>query len=52
MKFFALGIGLDGEGSHPAAWRRANHPPSASQERGVYRTEYTSTTLRGHLVTP
>jgi hypothetical protein len=27
---FALGIELDGEGSHPAAWRRANHPPSES----------------------
>jgi alkanesulfonate monooxygenase SsuD/methylene tetrahydromethanopterin reductase-like flavin-dependent oxidoreductase (luciferase family) len=24
---FALGIELDAEGSHPAAWRRANHPP-------------------------
>jgi alkanesulfonate monooxygenase SsuD/methylene tetrahydromethanopterin reductase-like flavin-dependent oxidoreductase (luciferase family) len=23
----ALGIELDGEGSHPAAWRRAGHPP-------------------------
>ena len=30
MSIFALGIELDGEGSHPAAWRRANHPPSAS----------------------
>jgi alkanesulfonate monooxygenase SsuD/methylene tetrahydromethanopterin reductase-like flavin-dependent oxidoreductase (luciferase family) len=27
---FALGIELDGEGSHPAAWRRANHPPAES----------------------
>jgi alkanesulfonate monooxygenase SsuD/methylene tetrahydromethanopterin reductase-like flavin-dependent oxidoreductase (luciferase family) len=24
-----LGIELDGEGSHPAAWRRAGHPPVA-----------------------
>jgi hypothetical protein len=30
MSIFALGIELDGEGSHPAAWRRANHPPSES----------------------
>ena len=28
MSAFAIGIELDGEGSHPAAWRRANHPPS------------------------
>jgi alkanesulfonate monooxygenase SsuD/methylene tetrahydromethanopterin reductase-like flavin-dependent oxidoreductase (luciferase family) len=30
MSVFALGIELDGEGSHPAAWRRATHPPSES----------------------
>jgi alkanesulfonate monooxygenase SsuD/methylene tetrahydromethanopterin reductase-like flavin-dependent oxidoreductase (luciferase family) len=30
MSVFALGIELDGEGSHPAAWRSANHPPSES----------------------
>jgi alkanesulfonate monooxygenase SsuD/methylene tetrahydromethanopterin reductase-like flavin-dependent oxidoreductase (luciferase family) len=30
MSVFALGIELDGEGSHPAAWRRAHHPPSGS----------------------
>jgi alkanesulfonate monooxygenase SsuD/methylene tetrahydromethanopterin reductase-like flavin-dependent oxidoreductase (luciferase family) len=30
MSIFALGIELDGEGSHPAAWRRAHHPPSES----------------------
>jgi alkanesulfonate monooxygenase SsuD/methylene tetrahydromethanopterin reductase-like flavin-dependent oxidoreductase (luciferase family) len=30
MSVFALGIELDGEGTHPAAWRRANHPPSES----------------------
>jgi alkanesulfonate monooxygenase SsuD/methylene tetrahydromethanopterin reductase-like flavin-dependent oxidoreductase (luciferase family) len=30
MSVFALGIELDGEGSHPAAWRHANHPPSDS----------------------
>jgi alkanesulfonate monooxygenase SsuD/methylene tetrahydromethanopterin reductase-like flavin-dependent oxidoreductase (luciferase family) len=30
MSVFALGIELDGEGSHPAAWRRASHPPSES----------------------
>ena len=30
MSVFALGIELDGEGSHPAAWRRANHAPSES----------------------
>jgi alkanesulfonate monooxygenase SsuD/methylene tetrahydromethanopterin reductase-like flavin-dependent oxidoreductase (luciferase family) len=30
MSVFALGIELDGEGSHPAAWRRAHHPPSES----------------------
>ena len=30
MSIFALGIELDGEGSHPAAWRRASHPPSES----------------------
>lgn len=35
MKYFALGIELDGEGSHPAAWRRANHPPSASPAGGT-----------------
>jgi alkanesulfonate monooxygenase SsuD/methylene tetrahydromethanopterin reductase-like flavin-dependent oxidoreductase (luciferase family) len=30
VSVFALGIELDGEGSHPAAWRRAKHPPSES----------------------
>ena len=30
MSVFALGIELDGEGSHPAAWRRAHHPPAES----------------------
>nr|WP_296773154.1 LLM class flavin-dependent oxidoreductase [Rhodococcus sp. (in: high G+C Gram-positive bacteria)] len=30
MSIFALGIELDGEGSHPAAWRRAGHAPSES----------------------
>jgi alkanesulfonate monooxygenase SsuD/methylene tetrahydromethanopterin reductase-like flavin-dependent oxidoreductase (luciferase family) len=30
VSVFALGIELDGEGSHPAAWRRANHPPNES----------------------
>jgi alkanesulfonate monooxygenase SsuD/methylene tetrahydromethanopterin reductase-like flavin-dependent oxidoreductase (luciferase family) len=30
MSVFALGIELDGEGSHPASWRRAHHPPSES----------------------
>ena len=30
MSVFALGIELDGEGSHPAAWRHANHPPNDS----------------------
>jgi alkanesulfonate monooxygenase SsuD/methylene tetrahydromethanopterin reductase-like flavin-dependent oxidoreductase (luciferase family) len=30
VSVFALGIELDGEGSHPAAWRRASHPPSES----------------------
>jgi alkanesulfonate monooxygenase SsuD/methylene tetrahydromethanopterin reductase-like flavin-dependent oxidoreductase (luciferase family) len=30
MSIFALGIELDGEGGHPAAWRRANHPPTES----------------------
>jgi alkanesulfonate monooxygenase SsuD/methylene tetrahydromethanopterin reductase-like flavin-dependent oxidoreductase (luciferase family) len=30
VSVFALGIELDGEGRHPAAWRRANHPPSES----------------------
>jgi alkanesulfonate monooxygenase SsuD/methylene tetrahydromethanopterin reductase-like flavin-dependent oxidoreductase (luciferase family) len=30
MSVFALGIELDGEGSHAAAWRRAHHPPSES----------------------
>ncbi|HEX7823952.1 MAG TPA: LLM class flavin-dependent oxidoreductase [Mycobacterium sp.] len=28
MSGLAIGIELDGEGVHPAAWRRANHPPS------------------------
>jgi alkanesulfonate monooxygenase SsuD/methylene tetrahydromethanopterin reductase-like flavin-dependent oxidoreductase (luciferase family) len=28
VSVFALGIELDGEGSHPAAWRHAKHPPS------------------------
>jgi alkanesulfonate monooxygenase SsuD/methylene tetrahydromethanopterin reductase-like flavin-dependent oxidoreductase (luciferase family) len=31
MSSFAVGIELDGEGSHPAAWRRAHRPPSASR---------------------
>jgi alkanesulfonate monooxygenase SsuD/methylene tetrahydromethanopterin reductase-like flavin-dependent oxidoreductase (luciferase family) len=30
MSILALGVELDGEGSHPAAWRRADHPPSES----------------------
>jgi alkanesulfonate monooxygenase SsuD/methylene tetrahydromethanopterin reductase-like flavin-dependent oxidoreductase (luciferase family) len=30
VSIFAVGIELDGEGGHPAAWRRANHPPSES----------------------
>jgi alkanesulfonate monooxygenase SsuD/methylene tetrahydromethanopterin reductase-like flavin-dependent oxidoreductase (luciferase family) len=30
MSVFALGIELNGEGGHPAAWRRAQHPPSES----------------------
>ncbi|MCW2650991.1 MAG: nitrilotriacetate monooxygenase, component [Mycobacterium sp.] len=30
MSVFALCIELDGEGNHPAAWRRAHHPPSES----------------------
>lgn len=30
MSVFALGIELDGEGRHPAAWRRAHHAPSES----------------------
>jgi alkanesulfonate monooxygenase SsuD/methylene tetrahydromethanopterin reductase-like flavin-dependent oxidoreductase (luciferase family) len=33
VSVFALGIELDGEGCHPAAWRRANHPPSESLSR-------------------
>jgi alkanesulfonate monooxygenase SsuD/methylene tetrahydromethanopterin reductase-like flavin-dependent oxidoreductase (luciferase family) len=28
VSVFALGIELDGEGTHPQAWRRASHPPS------------------------
>jgi alkanesulfonate monooxygenase SsuD/methylene tetrahydromethanopterin reductase-like flavin-dependent oxidoreductase (luciferase family) len=28
VSILALGIELDGEGSHPAAWRRAHHPLS------------------------
>ena len=28
MSVFALGIELDGEGSHPAGWRRAAHAPT------------------------
>jgi hypothetical protein len=70
VSIFALGIELDGEGSHPAArWVRAGATDGyispyivpggldeifewlvpELQERGVYRTEYTSTTLRDHL---
>jgi alkanesulfonate monooxygenase SsuD/methylene tetrahydromethanopterin reductase-like flavin-dependent oxidoreductase (luciferase family) len=30
VSVFALGIELDGEGGHPAAWRRANHAPNKS----------------------
>ena len=30
MNVLALGIELDGEGNHPAAWRRAKHAPSES----------------------
>jgi alkanesulfonate monooxygenase SsuD/methylene tetrahydromethanopterin reductase-like flavin-dependent oxidoreductase (luciferase family) len=30
VSVFALAIELDGEGNHPAAWRRANHPPNES----------------------
>ena len=27
MTVFAVGIELDGEGTHPAAWRRSSHRP-------------------------
>src|ERR1700759_469198 len=37
MSIFALGIELDGEGRHPAAWRRANHPPSESLDARTLR---------------
>jgi alkanesulfonate monooxygenase SsuD/methylene tetrahydromethanopterin reductase-like flavin-dependent oxidoreductase (luciferase family) len=30
VSVFALAIELDGEGSHPAAWRRAKRPPNES----------------------
>jgi hypothetical protein len=30
MSIFGLGVELDGEGRHPAAWRRAGHPPRES----------------------
>lgn len=30
MSIFGVAVELDGEGAHPAAWRRAGHPPSAS----------------------
>jgi alkanesulfonate monooxygenase SsuD/methylene tetrahydromethanopterin reductase-like flavin-dependent oxidoreductase (luciferase family) len=30
VSIFALCIELDGDGNHPAAWRRANHPPQHS----------------------
>jgi alkanesulfonate monooxygenase SsuD/methylene tetrahydromethanopterin reductase-like flavin-dependent oxidoreductase (luciferase family) len=29
-----LGLEIDGDGSHPAAWRRAAHPPAALLDPG------------------
>lgn len=43
MNVFGLGIELDAAGSHPAAWRRADHAPSESLSK------CTTSTLRGHL---
>lgn len=37
MSIFALGIELDGEGGHPAAWRHAHHAPSESLTGRVLR---------------
>ena len=61
-----LGVEVDGDGVHPAAWRAsgwAHLIPSSIeeivdkvvpelQERGAYRAEYTGTTLREHLALP
>lgn len=38
MSLFALGIELDGEGFHPAAWRRAAHEPDRLLTAATLRT--------------
>ncbi|HXL93986.1 MAG TPA: hypothetical protein VN969_34060 [Streptosporangiaceae bacterium] len=46
-----LGIELDGEGSHPAAWRRAGHPPAALFDpRRLARLAETAERAGGFLV--
>jgi alkanesulfonate monooxygenase SsuD/methylene tetrahydromethanopterin reductase-like flavin-dependent oxidoreductase (luciferase family) len=60
MSAFALGIELDGEGSHPAAWRRAHHPPSESlsgrtltqKVRAAENAGFTLATFHDSIVAP
>jgi alkanesulfonate monooxygenase SsuD/methylene tetrahydromethanopterin reductase-like flavin-dependent oxidoreductase (luciferase family) len=60
MSVFALGIELDGEGSHPAAWRRAHHPPGeslsgrtlAQKVRAAENAGFTLATLDDSIVPP
>jgi alkanesulfonate monooxygenase SsuD/methylene tetrahydromethanopterin reductase-like flavin-dependent oxidoreductase (luciferase family) len=57
---FVLGIELDGEGSHPAAWRRAGHPPSQFFDPGrltglaqtAERAGFTFATFEDDIVAP
>jgi len=57
---FALGIEIDGDGSHPAAWRRAHHPPdqllTPGRLRGVAeiaeRAGFTLVTIEDDLQPP
>jgi alkanesulfonate monooxygenase SsuD/methylene tetrahydromethanopterin reductase-like flavin-dependent oxidoreductase (luciferase family) len=60
VSIFALGIELDGEGSHPAAWRRAHHPPSESltgrtlkqKVRGAENAGFTFATFDDSILAP
>ncbi|MBB5163924.1 LLM class flavin-dependent oxidoreductase [Mycobacterium sp. AZCC_0083] len=60
MSVFALGIELDGEGSHPAAWRRAHHPQSealsgrtlAQKVRAAENAGFTLATFDDSIVPP
>ena len=60
MSVFALAIELDGEGSHPAAWRHANRPPSESlsgpallqKVRAAENAGFTFTTFEDSILPP